>query len=229
MSDEKDKGVGDSWLEDIFPGLPKYTEEERAQQERERIERRNEGFRESYEREKERREKRIWEDDQIRRIAGEEISKTVYVFVAIGFAYGVNKDYGTLGSVGVMAVYFFWLWWSERSKKHKPFQMLDGVDELAEKAVTHQRIVELEHAGKPWIVIEDGYAEYHNLFDHPYWEQVNTRVREYRALSFVNRNEASKAARKASLPFRIAMEQRLKAENIEMLYDVRVCEDERSG
>lgn len=210
MSDDKPVDIND-----IFNGL--FGPDTRTPEERERDdadvskdaakydERRNEGFKEQFERAKEQRERSLAEEARIRKIVTEEQNKfflMLCTWVAAGY---LGYQYGTWAFFTTGLVVWAWQWNSDRKANLKPEYKLDQIDDLAENTVTHERIVEMESSNRSWITLDDEYGpECENVFDHPYWSRVNAKVREYRWKSHKERLADNAAARAASLPFRKA-------------------------
>ena len=93
--------------------------------------------------------------------------------------------------------------------------MTEEIDDLAEDSVTQELIIEWERQGKPWIIIKGKYLHFEGLFDYPFWQTVQKRVRSYASMTHEKRVADNSAARKASLPFRVAMRARIKDHDLE--------------
>ena len=91
--------------------------------------------------------------------------------------------------------------------------MIEEIDDLAEDSVTQELIVEWERQGNLWIITKGQYLHYEEFFAYPFWQTVQQRVRSYTSMTHDKRIADNSAARKASLPFRVAMRARLKGQN----------------
>lgn len=209
-SDEKPTDI-----KDIFKGLfssDEYSNDEAEAKPTTLNERRNEDAKGQFERTKAQRDKSLDEEFKIRKIVTEEQNKLVGVLGAFGFAAAMGYQYGGWAMSATLIATWAWQWNTERKAKLKPDYMLGEIDELAEDTVTHERIVALENSNKPWIIIdEESWPEAGEVFDYPYWSEVNARVRLYREKSHKERLVDNQAARAASLPFRQAKDAQIRS------------------
>lgn len=177
-------------------------------------EQRNEDAKGQFERTKAQRDKRLGEEFRIRKIVAEEQNKLVGVLGAFGFAAAMGYQYGGWVTSVIGIAIWAWHWNTERKAKLKPDYMLGEIDELAEDTVTHERIVALENSGKRWIIIDEkSWPEAGEVFDYPYWKEVNARVRDYQGKNHKERLANNQAARAASLPFRQAKDAQIRSLN----------------
>ncbi|MES2496387.1 MAG: hypothetical protein V4618_09745 [Pseudomonadota bacterium] len=212
MADERDE-ISKSFA--AMFGKDERTDNERAEDWRKRDERLNEQSREAFERERDRRADYFHMDQRIRNIVTGEVNKVVMIGLAFVGTYAFGRDYGWPAGaaflIGAGALY----WWERRKAEKLPRFKIDEVDELAEDTVTHERIVAYERDGKPWLWVKGEYLHWEDFFDHPFWDDVNSRVRTYAGMSHQKRVADNKAARAASLPFRKAMIARLREQDAE--------------
>ncbi len=203
---------------DIFAAL--FGEEQPSDEEREAErhkwdDERNESSRLAFEKERERRADYIAMDQRIRNIASGEINKVVNALLLMGIGYAAWRGYGFIGAMGVALAGAGLVWLQSRAEKQRPQWMIAEIDDLAEDTVTQELIVEWERQGKPWIIVKGQYLHYEDFFAYPFWQTVQKRVRSYASKPHKIRIADNAAARKASLPFRLAMRARLKAHNVE--------------
>lgn len=229
MSGDEDFGTA---FETLF-GKDERTTEEREADRLRGIKERHEREQQAFERERDRRADYIAMDNRIRRIIGEEIGKLYILGLAFAAMYGLGNKYGWWAGAAVVVAYVAWHWWEERKLKDTSKYKIEEVDELAEDTVQHERLVELEEAGKPWLHVGNVYVEWTNVFDAPYWEQVNKRVRTYAVTPYQKRIADNAAARSRSLPFREAMNAKLQANpkfkegDFDLPYWARIRDDEK--
>jgi len=165
----------------------------------------------AFEKERDRRSDYLHMNERIRRIVGEEINKAILIGMAGVAVYTSGQRYGWLAGAAVFAVAVaIWFWLEKQEEKSVHFKIAE-VDELAEDTATHNRIVEMEEMGKEWAFVKGRYLHWGDMFDHPFWENVNRKVRSYVAMSHKRRVEDNLSARARSLPYRFAMEAKLKA------------------
>ena len=207
MSEDEDFGTAFETLFGTSERTPEAQEADRLRGIRERHEREQLAF----ERERDRRADHIAMDNRIRRIISEEIGKLYILGLTLAAMYGLGKEYGWWAGVAVIVAYVAWHWWEKRKLMDTSKYKIEEVDELAEDTVQHERLAELEEAGKPWLHVGNVYVEWTNVFDAPYWEQVNKRVRTYAMMPYKQRVADNAAARSRSLPFRVAMNAKLRA------------------
>ncbi|WIA56006.1 hypothetical protein N6H05_23810 [Sphingobium sp. WTD-1] len=203
MADDRDEGT----LEGLFGG-PR-SDEERANDERKWDRESNERARIAFEKEKERRADYVAMDQRIRNIVSQEINKVFWVAAFLGAIWWTNDRYGSAPAVGVFVIGMaIWLW-EGRKADQLPRKGIEEVDDLAEDTVSHRRIVAFEEAGRPWVTVKGKYLHYEEFNDHPFWDEVNKQVREYVRMSPKSRKSHNRAARDASLPYRLAMQSKL--------------------
>lgn len=186
------------------------SEKQRKADERQLIESQNDRAGEAFERERDRRADYLGMEQRIRRIAVEEVNRLTRVIVTLIIAYAANAEYGWPALVVVLLGAFFLAWRADRKEQKLPKHKIEEVDDLASDSVTHERIADLEEAGKVWLVVKGKYPEERYVFDHPYWETVNKRVRRYVSMCHSDRIADNRAARDRSLPYRKAMIAKLK-------------------
>jgi hypothetical protein len=170
-----------------------------------RLKEQNERQREAFERGKGRRQDYLDMDARIQRIANKQSEKMFYNilgFTAIGAGY---YQYGWVGGVAASILFFAFAWRIERSERDNPSFGLGEIDDLAEDTVTHERIVELAGQGVEWLKLRGQWVEADVIFDAPFWELVNKRVRTYRWMTYKARHAENQQARIKSLPVRHAM------------------------
>ncbi|WP_313808823.1 hypothetical protein [Sphingobium sp.] len=202
---------------DVFDGLfgkaRSAEEQEAADREWERES--NENARKYFQRERDHRAEYVAMDLRIRNIVNEEIMKCVWMGILLAGVYSANRDYGTVGGIAVfVAGIAIWIWHDRKSKK-RPRYNIEESDELAEDTIGHRRIVEFEEAGKPWVTVKGDHMYFEEFFQHPFWKQVNEQVHEYVRMSPAERKAHNRAARNASLPYRIAMLTKLRTHDKE--------------
>lgn len=212
MADERDDTGGPFGA--LF-GKSERTAEERENDRREWDRRRNEDAEKAFEKERDRRADCLHMDQRIRNIVSAEINKLIMVGFVIAMVYGLGGQYGWPAGVAVLMVAFALYWWEDRKAQKLPRYKIDEVDRLAEDTVTHERIVAYEREGKAWLWAKGEYLHWEGFFNHPYWEDVNKRVRAYVGMSHQKRAADNKAARAASLSFRKAMIVRLREQDAE--------------
>ncbi|MBP8231000.1 MAG: hypothetical protein KAY22_01730 [Rhizorhabdus sp.] len=212
MTDEHDD-IGKSFRQIL--GNDERTDDERAEDQRKLDVRRNERAREAFERERDRRIDYLQMDQRIRNIASREVNKVVMVGVVFVGTYAFGRDYGWPAGAAFLIAIAALHWWDGRKAEKLPRFKIDEVDQLAEDTVTHERIVAYERDGKPWLWVKGQYLHWEGLFDHPFWDDVNRRVRTYAGMSHQKRVADNRAARAASLPFRKAVIARLREQDAE--------------
>jgi hypothetical protein len=224
MSDDDFGGIFDG----VF-GKGKQTVEERERAELERNRERNEAAEQAFEKERDRRGDYLHMDQRIRKIVAGEINKLVITGIVIAAVISVGNEYGWPAALAVLVVASSIWWWEDRKAKKLPQFKVEEVDDLAEDTVTHGRIVTYEREGKPWVWVEGEYLEWDDIFDHPYWDEVNNRVRVYVNMPHQMRVADNKAARLVSLPYREAMLARLReqGEDWELPIWARIEPEER--
>jgi hypothetical protein len=184
---------------------------DREKAERGRAEQRNEWARESFEAERDRRQAYIDMDRRIRSIASQESQKLLAMLAAGALIFGTFYKQGFLPGAAMAGVLFLWWRYLERQERRLPKHKIEEVDDLAEQAATHHRIANMAEAGEEWLAISGEYLEWSSTFGHPFWDDVNATVRKYARLSHDERLVDLETARARSLPYRRAMEARLKA------------------
>jgi len=196
-------------------GVDDSTEDEGEKERRERDRRRNDAAERAFDEERDRRTDYLHMDQRIRNIVSVEINKLLLKGMVIVGAYSLGREYGWPAGLALLIAAGA-LYWSDNRKAQKlPRFKIEEVDQLAEDSVTHELIVAYEGDGKPWLWTKGQYLHWEGLFDHPYWETVNLRVRSYVRMSHQQRIADNKAARVASLPFRKAMIARLREQDAE--------------
>lgn len=179
--------------------------------------RREEAHRDRFERNRDARNQRLARDAKIRRIAREESQFSFYLLIGLGCTYLTFERYGAffgwLASAGIVLA----IWLYNRGIRKRPEYASEEIEELAEDAVTHERVIAFEALGTDWMQLKGGYAESKLLFDAPYWEMVNKRVREFERKTHKERQREVTALKAQSLPIRKAILAKLrsKREDIE--------------
>jgi hypothetical protein len=209
---------GGGTMTDVFEGLfgrEERTPEESAVDDLRRLKDRNDSAEAAFQRERERRAEYLHMDQRIRNIASLEVNKVVNSLIAMGVGYAAWKEYGVLGIAGIAAAAWAFVWWQRREDRQRPSWNIDGVDELAEDTVIQNQIAEHERDARSWLRVEGKYLHWDGFFDHPFWEDVNKCVRAYAGMSHAKRVADNAAARARSLPYRQAMQARLKEHNLD--------------
>jgi len=159
---------------------------------------------ERFDQQRKQRTENLATDGHIRRIAGEEIAKAVTGPIAIAFVFVFYHEYGWLGATGAALVVAVLWWRSDRETKRRLSYKIDEIDDLAEDTVTHRRIAELAEGGRKWLKVTRRYTEPKEVFDHPYWSEVNECVRRYARIPHHERVADNRSARNKSAPYRKA-------------------------
>lgn len=206
MTDHQDS------FEAIF-GKPRSTDE--AEDERNWNEKRNERSRLSFEAERDRRQAYVDMDHRIRSIAQQEGNKSFYILLIGGVTYGIHAQYGWIVAGLFLAFCVAYYLNEARKADNLPRKDIEECDNLAEDTVNHQRIVAFEKAGKPWFTLEGGEYDFDEIHAYPFWDDVNKQVREYVRMPPKDRRAHNRAAREASLPFRLAKQREIKEQNEE--------------
>jgi hypothetical protein len=224
--------ASDDESESIFDNLfgkDERTDEERKRDKRKWNEESNERSRIAFEKERDRRAEYFAMDQRVRNIVSGEINKLILMGLVVAGVYGLGKEYGWPAGVAVVIVAGAIWWWEDRKAQKLPKYKIEEIDELAEDTVTQERIVACERDGKPWLWAEGEYLHWEGVFDHPYWEDMNKRVRSYTGKPHKDRKADNEAARDASLPYRKAMLARLREQgkDWELPYWARLNSEER--
>jgi len=205
------------------------TPEQRAADDEARETRRdNEEQRELFEKDQERRADYLAMDHRIRSIANEEAAKAIYMLGALGLLYGLDKTYGWLGVVGGIIFIGVALWYSQREQEKTPSYRGEEAFQLGEEAELHARMVAL---GDDWIRIKNnGDWECSHLWDAPFWLNARSRAQRYTRMTHKQRRADCLAARRASLPLRVAALAKLRAISLdaELPYVARINDDDRA-
>ncbi len=77
-------------------------------------------------------------------------------------------------------------------------------------SVNHQRIVAFEEARKPGLILKGPDFQYDEIHAYPFWDEVNKQVRDCIRMSPKARKAHNRAAREASLPYRLAKRREIK-------------------
>lgn len=205
-------------MTDIFDGLfgrDDRTEAERAADDTRALKERNSRAEVAFEKERDRRADYLQMDQRMRNIASREINKVVNGLIALGVGYAAWREYGFVGVAAVGAAAWAFAWWQGWDDQKRPSWKIDEVDELAEDSVIQQGIAEWEHDGRSWLRVEDKYLHWDGFFEHPFWEDVNKRVRTYAGMTHAMRAADNASARVTSLPYRVAMRARLKEHDLD--------------
>jgi hypothetical protein len=203
---------------------PQLTDEEREAGES------NERSRIAFERDAKLRADRFARDQHVRSIVAGEVNKLVIAGVVIAAAYSAKNEYGwAAGAVVISLAGAVW-WWENRKLQGLPKYKAEEVDELAEDTVTHERISAYERNAKPWIWVKEEDVHWDDFFDYPYWKDVNDRVRTYVTKSHKDRLADNAKARLESLPYRKAMQAKLREQggDFELPYWAELSHDELS-
>lgn len=174
--------------------------------------RRNDRSRNSFERRRDGRLERIGRDENIRRIARSEAQQVFHLMLVIALAYIVKEEYGAVWGGLILVGGWVLLWLKERKTKKLPDYAAEEIDQLAEDAVTHERIIAFDALGKNWLHLEGKYAESDVLFEHPFWETVNKRVTDFERKSHKERQREVSAIKAQTLPIRQAIVAKLRGE-----------------
>lgn len=196
----------------IFEGLfdrEVRTDEEREADRLKEDRNRNERARMAFEKEQTRRDDYLALDHRIRGIVREELNKAVIGLGFVGAAFWAGNKYGWLGTIGVFAVGGVVLWWETRKAEKLPSFKIDEVDRMAEDIVALERLAEFVDAGKPWYSLKATYVDDSDIFEFPYWERVNARVRLLVKQSHSARQAELHAVRAATLSARRELQARL--------------------
>lgn len=207
LGDRMDDESTGSWWRRTFGTEPPTDDERRLKKQRERWQR-NQRYREIFERDQGLRQERSDINDRIKAIASFEATKAVYLMGGIGFGVYLMQESFIRGAT-LIAIALGWIYWQERNQKKKFDFKLSVLGDLAEATVQHERIVELESSGLPWLKF-DKHVEVVNVFDDPYWREVTEKAKKYQLLCHADRLKALEIATTASLPFRRAMHQQIR-------------------
>lgn len=219
-------------MADIFDGLfgrDDRTDPERAADDLRELSERNSRAEAAFEKERDRRADYLHMDQRVRNIATREINKVVNGLITLGIGYAAWREYGFAGAAAVGVVAWLIAWWQGREDRKRPAYMIEEVDELAEDSVVQQRIVDYERDGRSWLRIDGQYLNWDGLFDHPFWDDVNKRVRTYAGMTHAKRVADNATVRAASYPYRLAMRDRLKQDDSdwELPHWARLTPEER--
>jgi len=181
---------------------------------------RNEHFRVRVERRREQRFQKLSREAQIRKIAREESRVAFYLILGIGAAYIIGEDMGIFWGLIVFIGIWLVLWLKGREEKKRPDYMVEEIDDLAEEAVTHERVGQFDAANIEWLKRRGPYAEPEAIFEAPFWELVDKRVSEFERKSHKERLMETNKIKMRSLPILQAKVAELRAQrdNVEFPY-----------
>jgi hypothetical protein len=206
--------MADENLDNVFESI--FGKDERSDAQRkldsaERLRNKNESDERLFERDRDRRLENFQMDQRIRRIAQENTNSLVITLLFVAGIFWSVSEFGWLGGITAFCAFMAYSWWDEKHQKKSSRFRLEDVHDLAEDTVTHERIAEMAEAAENWIEVKGGYVEWGDVFEYPYWERVNNKVRNYVSISHTDRMKDNAVARAASLSHRIAKTDELKA------------------
>lgn len=200
----------DNVFESIF-GKDERSDDQKKHDNVERLRNKNESDERLFERERDRRLENVQMDQRIRRIAQENTNNLVVTLLFVAGIFWSVSEFGWMGGIAAFCAFMAYSWWDEKHQKKSPRFQLEDVDDLAEDTVTHERISEMAEVDGNWIEVKGGYVEWGDVFEYPYWERVNKKVRNYVSMSHKDRQKDNAVARAASLSYRVSKTDELRA------------------